>query len=211
MPTNPAFERNARDFADELSRALTATITYTPLRLELVEGTNTAYLRFRPPSEIEDFRYVELENGCWVSIYQRLVPNEEDPRKVNTAESSYSYSLGPNPDEHWLVRYDYEPDKEHDEESENESDEDGPYPIAHVHVNAHNETYDEFITSIKDKYSPLSDIHLPTKRISLEEFIQHLIVEFKVPLLYGKTKKESLEILDEHRRRFEARRTDERL
>ena len=127
------------------------------------------------------------------------MPGEQDPRRVHTAQYSYSYSLGPNPDEDWLVRYDYEPEKEGDEDYE--------YPISHVHVNAKNETYDEFITGVKDKYTPLSDVHLPTERISLEGFIKHLIVEFKVPLLYGKTKEEAFEILDENRRRFQERRT----
>jgi hypothetical protein len=91
---------------------------------------------------------------------------------------------------------------------ENLSNEDGPYPVSHVHVNAHNDTYEEFIKSIKGKYTPLSDIHLPTKRISLEDFIEHVIVEFKVPLLHGKTKKQALDLLEEGRRRFEQNRTD---
>jgi hypothetical protein len=196
---SPAFVRNAHDFADELSRVLTATITHTPLRGEPLEGRDTVYLRFRPPNEDANFRFVELENDCWVSIYQRLVPSEQDSRMVHTAQYSYTHSLGPNPDHDWLVRYDYDPEKEDDEDYE--------YPISHVHVNAKNATYDEFIKSIKDKYTPLSDIHLPTERISLEDFIKHLIVKFKIPVLHGKTQREALEILDENRLRFEEKRT----
>lgn len=209
MPTSPAFRRSAEAFANELSGALTGTITYTPLRCEILEGTNVAYLRFRRPSNDTELRFVELENGCWISIYQRLVPNEDDPRKVHTAEYSYSYSLSPNVDRDWLIRYDYEPEKGRAQDSDNEDAGGGPYPDSHVHVNAHNEAYDEFIKSIKDKYTPLSDIHFPTARISLEAFIRHLIVEFRVPLLHGKSKREALQILEEAERRFQMNRTDQ--
>ena len=61
-----------------------------------------ALLQFRPDPDVPERRYVELENGCWVSVLQRVVPNPEDPGRVRTAAYSYSYSLGPDPDEEWL-------------------------------------------------------------------------------------------------------------
>jgi len=203
-PKNPAFERNARRFADELSEALTGTISHVHLQYQPIPWKDQpgALLEFAPSNNDPDLRYVRLENGTWINVVQRLTPNADNPKVVSTAKYSYSYSLGPDPDKDWLVRYDYEPEKEQDDEY--------PYPISHVHVNARNAIYDEFITKIKDKYTPLSHIHLPTKRISLEDFIDHLRVEFKVPLLHGKTDRDADEVLDKGRKRFEANRSDRR-
>jgi hypothetical protein len=158
-----------------------------------------AILEFRPSHEDPDLRYVELENGCWINILQRLVPNSEDPRVVSTAKYSYSCSLGPEPDEDWLIRYDYVPQEE--------GNPDYPYPVSHVHINAKNETYDSFMEASEGEYKPLSDIHLPTKRVSLEDFIEHLIVEFDVPPIHGKTTTAVLEILKKQRERFQQRRS----
>jgi len=172
------------------------------LQYEFIRGKDQleALLEFVPSNEDPDLRYVRLDNGCWINVLQRLVPNAKDRRVVSTAKYSYSYSLSSDQDNDWLVRYDYEPEMEHDKNYE--------FPISHVHVNAHNDAYDEFIKRVKGKYTPLSDIHLPTKRISLEDFIEHLIVEFKVPPLHGKTKEQALTILEEGRQRFEKNRTD---
>jgi hypothetical protein len=196
---NPAFRRAAQEFADQLSKTLTRTISLIPLRCRFVRGKNEANLTFVPPAEDPNRRYVELANGCWVNVHQRLVPNANDPKIVSTARYSYSYSLGPDFDADWLVRNDYE--------SEVEGNPDYPYPVSHVHVNGTNEAYTEFVKNTQGEDKPLSDVHLPTRRISLEDFIEHLIVEFKVPLLEGKTVAEILTILNEGRSQFEANRT----
>ena len=52
---------------------------------------------------------------------------------------------------------------------------------------------------------PLSQVHFPTRRIGLEDLIEHLIVEFDVPTLYGRSKGEAFEILAESRRSEERR------
>lgn len=129
-------------FATE--RADTRTITYQPLVCSFVGGRNVALLQFRPDPDVPEQRYVELENGCWVSVLQRIVPNPEEPDRVRTAAYSYSYSLGPNPDEEWLVRYDYVPERAQDPEH--------TYPASHVHVNATNESYDEFMASLGEEF-----------------------------------------------------------
>ncbi len=195
---DPSFERSAREFADALSSLLTRTITYQPLVCSFVGRLNVALLQFRPDPELPERRYVELENGCWVSVLQRVVPNPEDPDRVRTAAYSYSYSLGPNPDEEWLVRYDYVPERSQDPEH--------PYPASHVHVNATNGSYDEFMASSGED-RPLSQVHFPTGRISLQDFVEHLLVEFRVPILYGRSMREALEILEEGREEFREKRT----
>jgi Family of unknown function (DUF6516) len=195
---NPAFRRKAQEFANELSETLTRTISPVPIRCRFVTGKNEANLTFVPPADYPDRRYVELANGCWVNVHQRLVPNTRDPKIVSTAKYSYSYSLSSDFDNGWLVRYDYEP--------EEEDNPDYPYPISHVHVNGANESYSEFMQG-RGERKVLPDVHLPTKRISLEDFIRHLIVEFRVPLLEGKTEEEVWEILDEGGERFKLNRT----
>ncbi len=195
---NPAFRRGAQEFADELSKTLTTTISPVPLRCRFVSGKNEANLTFVPPTDFPDRRYVELGTGCWVNVHQRLVANKKNPKIVSTAKYSYSYSLSPDFDHDWLVRYDYEP--------EEEGNPDYPYPISHVHVNGVNESYTAFMATQGEK-KVLPDVHLPTKRISLEEFVRHLIVEFKVPLLEDRTKEEVQETLTMGLERFEAKRT----
>jgi hypothetical protein len=154
---------------------------------------NVALIRFRP-----ERRYVELGNGSFVSVLQRLVPDLDDVSGIRTTAYSYSYALGPNPDEDWLVRYDYVP--------EMAARPDYPYPASHVHVNATSELYQAFVEAPGQR-RPLSRIHFPAGRIGLEDFIEHLIVEFGVPVLYGRGKEEALEILAESRERFEEHRT----
>jgi hypothetical protein len=195
---NPAFRRGAQEFADELSKTLTTTISPVALRCRFVKGKNEANLTFVPPKEEPDRRYVELENGCWINVHQRLVPNKNKPKKVSTAKHSYSYSLSPNFDRDWLVRYDYEP--------EEEDNLNYPYPISHVHINGVNESYRKFMVAQGEK-KVLSDIHLPTKRIGLEDFIRHLLVEFRVPILKGRTKEEVEDTLATGLARFEAKRS----
>ena len=196
-PSNPAFERNARTFANELSETLTGSISPVHLRCEFRRTSSKleALLEFAPSNEDPDLRYVQLGNGSWINIVQRLVPNSSDPRIVSTAKYSYSYTLGgDNPDNEWLVRYDYELGKKN-------------YPESHVHKNAENRLYNEFIEVTRDKHKPLADVHFPTKRISLEEFIDHLLVEFEIPVLHGKSKSEVRKMLAEQQKRFEEKRT----
>ena len=55
------------------------------------------------------------------------------------------------------------------------------YPIGHMHVDATAPHYEQDMRPYEDK--PLRSIHFPTGRISLEDFIELLIVEFHVPTL----------------------------
>lgn len=189
-----AFGRNARGFTDHLSSLFTRTITDVSLGARVLpEGStspHTALIRFqdtdRSPTE------VVLDNGCRVRILQRIVPHPEKPEdKVTTAEYSYAYGFGENLDEGWLVRYDYVPEMA-------ESDEEYEYPVGHVHFNGYSEAYEAFEVEGKKR---LERLHFPTRRISIEDFIEHLIVEIGVPTKRGK--KAALEVLAESRRTFE--------
>ena len=196
-PNTAAFERNVAAFANELSETLTTTVSRVHLAYGFVRGRDSieAVLEFAAHTEDEDSRYVELDNGCWINVLHRLVPNSDDPKIVSTAKYSYACSLGPNQDKDWLLRYDYERWKE-------------TYPPSHIHVNAENRAYNDFVKGTRHAKRPLHEVHLPTRRISLEAFIRHLIVEFDVPPVPGKTKAQILGTLDEGEKRFEMNRSD---
>jgi hypothetical protein len=132
---------------------------------------------------------VELGNGCEIRISQIIVPNPNEPQRVTTTHYSYSYALGPDPDADWILRCDYVP-----EEATNPK---YRYPIAHVHFNGTSESYEGF--PIPDK-KPLPDLHCPTGRITLEDFIEHLIIELRVPA-HG-TPEAALALLSESREEF---------
>jgi hypothetical protein len=186
-----AFRRNAPQFAAHLSSLLTRTVTDQPLvcRFHEEEGLVSAFIRFRGRTRRE--RTATLGNGCQIYVFQRVLPNPKDPRKVTTSESSYSYGVGQNLEDDWLIRYDYVPERA-------ERDPEYKYPIGHVHFNGYSESYEAF--EMDDK-KPLHKLHFPTRRVSLEDFIEHLIIEMGVPTKRGQEK--ALELLAESRKRFE--------
>lgn len=139
---------------------------------------------------------VKLGNDCRIRASQTILPNPDAPTGVTTAKYSYLYALGPDPDKDWLLRYDYVPEVP----SRNPG---FKYPVAHVHFNGASEAYDNFVNPGK---KPLRELHCPTDRITVEDFIEHLIIEFDAPTHNGKNA--ALALLDKSRREFhEQRRT----
>jgi hypothetical protein len=74
------------------------------------------------------------------------------------------------------------------------------YPVAHVHFNGTSKAYDGF--NIPEK-KDLHRLHCPTERITIEDFIEHLIIELKVPT-HG-DREAALGFLAESRREFHER------
>ena len=141
------------------------------------EGLVSAFIRFRGSTRRE--RIVTLGNGCQIYVFQRGQPNPEEPSTVTTAESSYSYGVGQNLEEDWLIRYDYVPERA-------ERDPEYKYPVGHVHLNGYSESYEAFEM---DNKKPLHKLHFPIRRVSLEDFMEHLIIEMGVPISGGKKKR----------------------
>lgn len=133
---------------------------------------------------------VELGNGCQIRVGQTILPNPEAPTGVTTLEYMYSYVLGPDPSTDWLARYEYEPEKKANR-----------YPVPHVHFNGTSAAYDQFAARQPDK--ALRDLHFPTDRIAVEDFIEHLIIEYDTPTHSGKNA--ALTFLNESRREFHER------
>ncbi len=123
-----------------------------------------------------------------------MLPNPQGRTwKVTTVEYSYSYLLPPGSDEDWLLRYDYVPEEAGNPEYK--------YPVAHVHFNGTSKAYESFTIPGK---KPLPKIHCPTGRIALEDFIEHLIIEHRVPT-HG-DEKEALALLAQSREEFHRKR-----
>lgn len=155
---------------------------------------NGARIAFRGDSEQDGRRSIELDNALWIRISQLIRPSPSDGSKVQTAEYSYVYASSADADNDWLVRYDYVP--------EEASSSGYRYPVAHVHFNGYSVHYERFVIPEK---KPLERLHFPTRRISLEDFVEHLIIEFAVPTKCDV--EEALEILSDSREGFEDRKT----
>ncbi len=170
MPS-PSFQRNARAYTDYLSTLVTRTICpHEPLICTFVrDSTDQALISFRS-------RTATLGNGCLVRIFQRIGQNREYKDKVTTLQYSYALALGEDVDNQWIVRYDYDP-----EEGANPTYQ---YPIAHMHVNATSTHYEEYAARHDNR--SFEDIHLPTRRLSVEAFIELLIVQFHAPCSMNK-------------------------
>ena len=184
MSSSPAaFEQRAEEFNDRLSSLFTRTITERALKP--IIRSNVAYITFEGAERTGDRPSVELGNGCRIRASHTIRHSPDAPSEITTVEYVYAYALGPDPERDWLARYDYAPERP------------TKYPAAHVHFNGTSDAYDVFP---KPKDKPLRDVHFPTDRITVEDFIEHLIIEYDVPT-HG-SRAEALELLAESRRTF---------
>ena len=188
-----ALRRNAPQFARHLSSLFTKTVTDHALKCTFFfnreRDRHNALIRFR------DKRGIRLDNGCHIRIVQRVVVNPDDYSKVTTAEYQYVYGFSEDLDNEWVLRYEYVPEQA-------EFDPEYKYPIGHVHFNGVPDSYERF--EMDDK-KPYPDLHCPTKRIALEDFIEHLILELRVPTKVAK--EDCLALLAESRREYEGKKT----
>lgn len=128
-------------------------------------------------------------------MLHRVVPNPDDDSKVMTAQYSYACGFGELLGDGWLARYEYDPEQAI-------KDPEYKYSVAHVHFNGHSEGYNP--GAIPEGKS-LQDLHFPTRRIALEDFVEHLIVELGVEP--RGSRKAALRILADSREGFKDRQT----
>jgi hypothetical protein len=183
-------DRRFLDFQNTLNRTLNNTISHVRL-LTLASSTEpfVATISYLPPGiRLPPFYPVPLGNGHFLGIRIRLRLSKG---AAMTEAASISYwSSGELVDESWIFRYDYE---------RAEAEAGGyQYPVAHLHVNATPPSY--------RGSKPFPRLHFPTRRLSLEEIIRHLIVEHDVPTLCPQD--EALAFLDDQQEEFEKNRTD---
>lgn len=176
-------------FQDRLNRTLNKTVTHARLRaVALSPSPRFATITYFDQTARHAFSAVPLQNGCCLSIRMdiRVVPNG-----VTTEATSIAYRCpSSNSSDDWIFRYEYE-------RARAEAG-DYRYPVAHLHVNATPLCY----RGVK----AFPDLHLPTRRLSLEAILRHLIVEHDVPVLGDRDA--ALTFLDEQQADFERRRTD---
>ena len=160
-----AFRRNAPLFTAHLSSLLTRTITDHPLVCRFRSNGSQARVHFRDGDETD---FISLANGCDIAIIQRIGPHPELENKVTTLQYLYAVRIGSDLAREPLVRYEYVP--------EEAARPDYPYPRGHAHFGGEAPGYRDMINQFEHK--PLHQIHFPTGRITLEEFIELLIIEF---------------------------------
>ena len=181
-------DRRFLDFQNTLNRTLNKTVSHARL-LTLASSTDpsVATISYLPPGfRLPPFHPVPLGNGHFLGIRIRVRLSR---RAATTEAASISYwSSDELMDENWIFRYDYEGA---------EAEAGGyQYPVAHLHINATPRSY--------RGAKPFPRLHFPTRRLSLEEIIRHLIVEHDVPTLCPRD--EALAFLEQQQEEFEKHR-----
>lgn len=115
---------------------------------------------------------------------------ERDVNKMATISYGYQYSTTSPDDPDWVFRYEYEAEP---------LDPRSKYPAGHLHVNAEPKNYTR-IETVKG----FSSLHLPTRRLSLEEILWHLMNEH-TPGISDADKDEWFELLNESKAGYEER------
>ncbi len=97
----------------------------------------------------------------FLNVELTLRPRETDPLHLTTTRASFTYQAGHDPDNpRPLFAYQYDRNAPF------------PYPRCHLHVFAAPDDYAQ--------ERPFSRLHLPTRRITLEQIVWHLIQEHHV-------------------------------
>lgn len=184
-------DRRLVSFQDTLNRTLNKTVSRGRLTVfEDRDRTKAGVASFTGRSSDGTFQLgtVPLTNGYHLSV--RMFVRLTGPG-VTTLQTSIAYRATPRvDDDRWIFRYDYE--------AEQAQAPDYRYPVAHLHINAEPIDY--------RGAKRFRDLHLPTRRLSLEALIRHLVVEHNVPT-FGDTA-EALAFLEDQQEQFERRRTD---
>lgn len=145
-----------QDYVDYLNIVFNRTITDS--QLVLLEKTSPIFVV--TCLQNKDTRALELKPRGWLHFRQVVSVQSRNAkyRKVVVEEGSYRYSLSPNlgDEDQWIFRYEYclTPNAE--------------VPYSHLHVNASRGNWH------------MKGIHFPTARVSIEQIIAHLIIEYRV-------------------------------
>jgi hypothetical protein len=114
---------------------------------------------------------------------------------MTTLGYSYQYSTTSPEDPNWVLRYEYEVEP---------LDPRSRYPAGHLHVNAEPKEYARAATM---KSFPA--LHLPTRRLAVEEIVWHLINEH-TPGANASDKEKWFTFLNESKAGYEEKTADER-
>ena len=183
-----AKDRRFLEFQDSLNRSLNKTISDSRLVTFVMRGDQEAFIAPGTPGVAKPLASLLISNGYYLGVRMRVRLVDGG---VTTLHTSITYRRSDTPDnEDWIFRYEYEPALAAAGNYQ--------YPVAHMHVNAKPEHYDG------DK--PFPELHFPTRRLSLEEIIRHLIIEHDATT--RGSREDALAFLEKQLVAFEQKRTD---
>jgi hypothetical protein len=172
----------AREFGGLIRHVLCSTVTRTPTRLLPVESPTDWRQTEWIVSALDDRRGsvpLQLVDRTWLLVQQRLGVREKAGEWwLTTLEHAYRWQATPD-DKSWLIGWHYmreAPD----------------YPRSHIHVNCAPGSYPA-------GRKHFGKLHLPTRRLPLEDVLAFLINECGVPHISPNWRN----ILDEAARIFE--------
>lgn len=184
---------------------MTKTISAKPVKLTVQKISNKRDSDWTISNFVEDvdrlpkIEPIALKNGGFlkfehvVRVLDALGP-ERNLNKMATISYSYQYSTTSPEDADWVFRYEYEVEA---------VDPHSRYSAGHLHVNAQLENY-----SLIETVKAFPSLHLPTRRLSLEEIVWHLINEH-TPSISRADKDECFRLLDGSKAGYETRISDE--
>lgn len=195
-----------RRLADYSGRILNRTISVRPVKLTAQKITDRQDRTWTVANYVPDvdglpvIAPIRLRNGGF-SKFEHVVRvldgrgPERNLRKMTTLGYSYQYSTTSPEDPSWALRYEYEVEP---------LDPGSRYPAGHLHVNAEPGGYAR-VETVKD----FPALHLPTRRLSVEEILWHLINEHSPGTSDG-DKDEWFDFLNESKVSYEERMAEER-
>lgn len=192
---------SAQRLADYFGSILNKTVGTKPIKLTARKITDKedrvwTIANYAPDADrLPVVEPVRLRNGGFLKFEHVVrVLDVQGParnlKKMTTLGYSYLYSTTPPEDRDWMFRYEYEVEP---------LDTEARYPSGHLHVNAEPNEYTR-VETVKD--FPL--LHLPTRRLSLEEIVWHLVNEH-IPTVNRKTKEQWFDFLNESKAEYEDR------
>jgi hypothetical protein len=196
---------SAQGLADHFGNILTKTISAKPIKLEvqkISDGQDSDWTISNFAEDMDRLPMIEpvaLKNKGFLKFEHvvRVLDATRPERNLNkmaTISYSYQYSTTSPEDSDWVFRYEYEVEA---------VDPHSRYPAGHLHVNSEPKNYAQ-IETVKG----FPSLHLPTRRLSLEEIIWHLINEH-TPGISSADKDEWFVLLDASKAGYETRILDE--
>ena len=156
----PSSQRAARDFLRRIREIYKLVAAAELGDVWLGGDTDVVLVGHRATRTSRRGQPVPLSNGMYLNVQLALQVAPGSPRLEMTA-ATFSYQAGPDLDDPRLVfEYHYERDSQ------------SGYPDCHLHVHATSQHY--------PFGKPFARLHLPTRRLTLEQIVWHLIQEHGV-------------------------------
>ena len=169
-----------QDYVDRLNRTLNTTVTES--RLALSDRDDRGVWLVERRQQGLGSLPLELRPSGTFLFFQQRIRVENDEIVLHTCNYRFSTSPDLRDEAAWVLRY------------ESSLAPLPGQPHAHLHVNAVH----------KHTAAPMDRLHLPSGRVSLEQFLDRLLIEHGVEPVGGGGPAEAVEALGTSHRRFSA-------